>query len=64
MTQGFGYLIAAIGPIAIGLVNQHSKSWTLAYALLAGAVVIQLFIGLKAARPRSGEVDHRELSNV
>jgi CP family cyanate transporter-like MFS transporter len=64
MTQGFGYLIAAIGPIAIGLVNQHSKSWTLAYALLAGAVVFQLFIGLKAARPRSGEIDHRELSNV
>ena len=64
MTQGFGYLIAAAGPIVIGLANQHSGSWTLPYALLAGAVVFQFFFGLKAGRPRIGEVDHRELSNV
>lgn len=64
MTQGIGYLIAAIGPVVIGLANQHSGSWTLPYALLAGAVVFQFFFGLKAGRPRIGEVDHRELSNV
>lgn len=64
MTQGIGYLIAAIGPVAIGLANQHSSAWTLPYALMAGAVVFQFIFGLKAGRPRVGEVDHRELSNV
>ncbi len=64
MTQGIGYLIAAIGPVAIGLANQHSGAWTLPYALMAGAVVFQFIFGLKAGRPRIGEVDHREVSNV
>jgi CP family cyanate transporter-like MFS transporter len=63
MTQGIGYLIAAIGPVVIGLVNQHSGGWSLPYALLALAAVIQLFFGLKAGRPRIDEVDHREISN-
>lgn len=64
MTQGIGYLISALGPIVIGLTNQRSGSWTLPYALLAGAVVFQFIFGLKAGRPRIGEVDHRELDNV
>ncbi len=64
MTQGIGYLIAAIGPIVIGLANQHSGSWTLPYALMAGAVVFQFIFGLKAGRPRLGELEHREVANV
>jgi CP family cyanate transporter-like MFS transporter len=64
MTQGIGYLIAAAGPVLIGFTNQHSGGWTLPYALLALAAVFQLFFGLKAGRPRVGEVDHREISNV
>ena len=64
MTQGYGYLIAAVGPVLIGLANQHSGGWTLPYALLAVAVGFQFLFGMKAALPRVGEVDHREISNV
>jgi CP family cyanate transporter-like MFS transporter len=64
MTQGIGYLVAAVGPVLIGFANQHSGNWKLPYALLAIAVVLQFFFGLKAGRPRVGEVDHREISNV
>lgn len=64
MTQGIGYLIAAAGPIAIGLANQQSGSWKLPYALLAIAVVVQFLFGLKAGKSRIGEIDHREISNV
>lgn len=64
MTQGIGYLIAAAGPVVIGLANQNTGSWTLPYALLASAVVFQFIFGIKAGRPRIGEVDHREISNV
>lgn len=64
MTQGLGYFVAALGPVVVGLAYQHSGSWTLPYTLLAGAVVFQLVFGLKAGRPRIGEIDHREISNV
>ena len=64
MTQGYGYLIAAVGPVLIGLANQHSGGWTLPYALLAVAVGFQFVFGMKAGLPRIGEVDHREVSNV
>jgi CP family cyanate transporter-like MFS transporter len=64
MTQGIGYLIAAVGPVLIGFAYQHSGGWTLPYALLAVAVVFQFLFGLKAGRPRVGEVDHREILNV
>jgi CP family cyanate transporter-like MFS transporter len=64
MTQGIGYLIAAVGPVLIGFAYQHSGGWTLPYALLAVAAVFQFLFGLKAGRPRVGEVDHREILNV
>jgi CP family cyanate transporter-like MFS transporter len=64
MTQGIGYLIAAVGPILIGFSYEQSGGWTFPYALMALAVVFQFLFGLKAGRPRVGEVDHREIFNV
>ena len=64
MAQGIGYLIAAVGPISIGFVHQQSGSWKLPYALLTIAVVVQFLFGLKAGKPRIGEIDHREIANV
>ncbi|HUW78404.1 MAG TPA: MFS transporter [Candidatus Nanopelagicaceae bacterium] len=64
MTQGFGYLVSAMGPILVGFMYQHSGTWTLPYALMAFGVVVQFGFGMKAGRPRLGEIDHREISNV
>ncbi len=64
MTQGIGYLIAALGPIALGFINQYVGGWRIPYVLLILLVIFQMAIGLKAGKPRDGEVDHRELTNV
>lgn len=51
--QGVGYLLAAIGPVAVGLLWQRTDSWNLCLALLLGAVVAQIVCGLPAARHAS-----------
>ncbi|GAA1005968.1 MFS transporter [Acrocarpospora pleiomorpha] len=51
IAQSFGYLLAALGPFVIGLLNQLTGGWT--WPLVAGLAVcvIQLVFGLVAARP-------------
>jgi MFS transporter, CP family, cyanate transporter len=55
--QGVGYLIAAGGPLAIGLLHDATDSWTLPLLVVLGLLVPQLACGLVAARP--GVVDDR-----
>lgn len=53
--QGIGYLIAAAGPLAVGVLLDRTGSWDLPLALLLVLLVPKLVSGLIAARP--GVVD-------
>lgn len=53
--QGVGYLIAAGGPVLIGLLHDATGSWTPPLLVVLGLLVPQLACGLLAARP--GSVD-------
>jgi MFS transporter, CP family, cyanate transporter len=52
MTQGFGYLLASLGPIGIGAIHAASGSWTVPLIVLAGLLVLQLIAGALASRER------------
>ncbi|MCR1783885.1 MFS transporter [Nocardioides carbamazepini] len=51
MAQSIGYLIAAGGPLLVGILHDASGSWRLPCALLAGIGVIQIGAGYVAGRP-------------
>lgn len=51
LTQGVGYLIAAAGPLAVGVVHERTGGWVLPLVLLLGVLVPQLLAGLVAAAP-------------
>jgi MFS transporter, CP family, cyanate transporter len=53
LVQTVGYLVAALGPLAIGAVHDVSDSWTPSLLVLLALVVPQLLIGLAAARNRT-----------
>ncbi|WP_376776361.1 CynX/NimT family MFS transporter [Allocatelliglobosispora scoriae] len=50
--QSVGYLIAALGPLLVGILYETTGAWTMPLAFLFGAAVLQAFAGLAAARPR------------
>lgn len=50
--QSAGYLIAATGPLGIGLLREATGGWGLALGVLLAALVAQTVVGLGAARPR------------
>ncbi|MBO0652425.1 MFS transporter [Streptomyces triculaminicus] len=52
MAQTWGYLLASVGPFAIGAVHQATGDWTLPVALLLVACAALLFLGLGAGRDR------------
>ena len=51
-SQSLGYLVAASGPLAVGLLHQATGSWRPGLVLLLGVLVAQVAVGLVAARPR------------
>jgi MFS transporter, CP family, cyanate transporter len=51
-SQSVGYLVAATGPLAVGLLHEASGSWRPGLVLLLGLLVAQVAVGLAAARPR------------
>lgn len=53
--QPIGYLIAAVGPIAVGLIHQATGDWTLVLWLLIATGLVMMTAGLVVAR--SGYVD-------
>ena len=55
LTQGVGYLIAAMGPVTVGVLRDRTGSWTIPLLVLAGLLVPKLLAGLVAATP--GQVD-------
>jgi MFS transporter, CP family, cyanate transporter len=52
MAQGFGYLLASLGPIGIGAIHAASRGWTVPLAVLAALLVPQLIAGALASRER------------
>ena len=53
MAQGFGYLIAATGPLATGLLHAATGSWTIPLTLLVALCGVELVVGLAAGRDRT-----------
>lgn len=51
MAQSVGYLFAAAGPFAVGVLSDATGSWTLPCLLLAGLAVAQIAVGYVAGRP-------------
>ncbi|MPZ62896.1 MAG: MFS transporter [Propionibacteriales bacterium] len=49
--QSIGYVVAASGPVALGLLYDVTGGWTAPIGLLIGLLVPQLIAGLFAARP-------------
>jgi CP family cyanate transporter-like MFS transporter len=52
MAQSVGYLMAAAGPIAIGILHDATGSWTLALVVILVLTAAQLVTSLLAARHR------------
>lgn len=52
MAQTVGYLLAALGPILIGLLHQSSGSWTLPLLALAAVGTVEVTFALLAGRDR------------
>lgn len=51
--QGVGYVIAAIGPYAIGVVRHFSSDWTVPLSVLLATAVLQLVVGFTVPDGRS-----------
>jgi CP family cyanate transporter-like MFS transporter len=52
MTQSIGYVLGALGPLAVGAIHGVTGSWTPSLILLLAIVVPELVIGLAASRDR------------
>ncbi|TFV53748.1 MFS transporter [Blastococcus sp. TF02A_35] len=50
--QSVGYLLAATGPLGVGLLHEATGAWEPGLVLLLVVVVAQLVVGIAAARPR------------
>ncbi|HZM78870.1 MAG TPA: MFS transporter [Candidatus Limnocylindrales bacterium] len=50
--QSTGYVIAALGPLVVGVLYEATGGWTLPLGFLLAAAVIQAVVGLIIARPR------------
>jgi CP family cyanate transporter-like MFS transporter len=53
MAQSVGYLLAATGPILIGILHDATDGWTVALFVILGLLVAQLLVGMFAARNRT-----------
>lgn len=51
MVQGVGYLVAAAGPLLVGVLHDLTGGWTIPLLVLLGCAVGLLATGLSAARP-------------
>jgi MFS transporter, CP family, cyanate transporter len=51
-TQGLGYTLGALGPLAVGVLHQITGGWTLALILLIATALAAAAAGALVARPR------------
>ena len=50
--QSIGYLVAATGPLAVGLLHEATGGWDTALVLLLAVLVVQAAVGVAGGRPR------------
>ena len=53
MAQAFGYGLAAIGPLAVGALNDWSGNWDVALIVLVVVTVPLVVVGIEAGRTRT-----------
>jgi MFS transporter, CP family, cyanate transporter len=53
LSQGVGYVLAAAGPLAVGLLHAATGGWTAPVAALLAATALEMLAGLLAARHRT-----------
>ncbi len=61
VAQSVGYLVAAAGPVLVGVVLQATGGWTVPLTLVIGVAAAQIAVGALAGRPAP---DHPELRPV
>ncbi len=52
MAQGIGYLLAAVGPLLVGVLHSVTSAWGVPLLLLVALLLPQTVAGAAAARPR------------
>jgi CP family cyanate transporter-like MFS transporter len=52
MAQGFGYLVAGLGPFLFGLLHDVSSGWTVPWIMFLVVYVLQIVVGALAGRDR------------
>jgi CP family cyanate transporter-like MFS transporter len=52
MAQGFGYLLACLGPVGLGAVHNATGSWTVPLIVLIAVLGAQIAAGIQASRSR------------
>nr|WP_026361009.1 MFS transporter [Amycolatopsis nigrescens] len=52
MAQGFGYLLAAVGPFLFGMLHDLTGGWSVPFVMLIVVLVLQMVAGAIAGRPR------------
>lgn len=52
MAQGFGYLLAGIGPFLFGLLRQQTGDWTVPWLMVLAVYLVQTLTGALAGRNR------------
>jgi CP family cyanate transporter-like MFS transporter len=50
MAQSIGYVVAAMGPFAVGLLHDLTGGWTVPFLLLFAVLVVQCAAGVLAGR--------------
>jgi CP family cyanate transporter-like MFS transporter len=50
MAQSVGYLVAAVGPLLLGVLHDLTGGWTLPLLLLVGLTLVQAAVGTRAGR--------------
>jgi len=53
MAQAFGYALAAVGPLAVGALNDWSGNWDVALIVLVVVTVPLVVVGIEAGRART-----------
>ncbi|TXD81617.1 MFS transporter [Subsaximicrobium wynnwilliamsii] len=51
IVQSIGYLIAATGPLLIGIIHDVSQDWNYALVVLIGVSLMKLYAGMGAGKP-------------
>lgn len=52
MAQGFGYLLAGVGPFLFGLLHHVSGGWTVPWLMMLAVYLVQILAGALAGRGR------------